>query len=242
MRYTLIIHRQLMNDYFLFTERVFPVLHRPTFLQVVDDLYNRDIIGIKKFEHLAQFYFTISIAYWFDQTMSLEEKTHHQIRALQTACRCYLATLHMRRDGLTRLQTMILHSYALLLLRQRAEAVRMSAVANTKALEVGLHHDGKHFNGNPLETQMRRRIFWCVFMLRKYLFRTSPAFGISLLPKLLPDIGVRTASWMQSADGRATSYAVLPLRHYFHRIQSIVLGKDKRRRLLPAVLLYLHRL
>ena len=42
----------------------------------------------------------------------------------------------------------------------------MSAVANTKALEIGLHHDGKQFNGNPLETQMRRRIFWCVFMLR----------------------------------------------------------------------------
>jgi hypothetical protein len=53
----------------------------------------------------------------------------------------------------------------------------MSAVANTKALEVGLHHDGKQFNGNPLEAQMRRRVFWCVFMLRMYPYKV--AFSVS---------------------------------------------------------------
>ena len=42
----------------------------------------------------------------------------------------------------------------------------MDANLAVEALEIGLHHDGKVFNGNPLETQMRRRIFWCVFMLR----------------------------------------------------------------------------
>lgn len=51
----------------------------------------------------------------------------------------------------------------------------MSAVANTKALEIGLHHDGKQSTGNPLETQMRRRVFWCVFMLRKYILRLGKA-------------------------------------------------------------------
>lgn len=43
--------------------------------------------------------------------------------------------------------------------------------ANMAALEVGLHHDGKQFKGNPLETEMRRRVFWCVFML--HLFNSS---------------------------------------------------------------------
>ena len=55
------------------------------------------------------------------------------------------------------------------MLRQRSEGLRISAMANTKALEVGLHHDGRQFTGNPLETEMRRRVFWCVFMLRAYL-------------------------------------------------------------------------
>ena len=145
------------------------MLHRPTFTNVVNDLYLQDTIGTDRFEHLAQFYFALSIGYWFDTTLSFEERTRNQIRGLQTACRCYFTTLHTRRDGLTRLQTLTLHSYTLVMLRQRGEALRISAMANTKALEVGLHHDGKQYTGNPLETEMRRRVFWCVFMLRMYI-------------------------------------------------------------------------
>jgi hypothetical protein len=100
---------KLMADYFKFTERVFPVLHRPTFLRVVDGLYQQNTIGLDRFEYLAQFYFASSIAYWFDMSLSFQEKSKYQIRALQTACRCFFTTLHKRRDGVTRLQTMILH-------------------------------------------------------------------------------------------------------------------------------------
>lgn len=50
-------------------------------------------------------------------------------------------------------------------------ALTISLQANMAALEVGLHHDGKQFKGNPLETEMRRRVFWCVFML--HLFNSS---------------------------------------------------------------------
>ena len=163
----LIVVSQVLGDFFTFTERVFPVLHRPSFMRHVDDLYGRDTIGTDRFEPLAQFYFALSIGHWFNTQETLEERTRNQILALQTACRCFFTTLHTRRDGLTRLQTLTLHSYALILLRQRSEALRISAMANTKALEVGLHHDGKQFTGNPLETEMRRRVFWCVFMLRK---------------------------------------------------------------------------
>ena len=144
------------------------MLHRPTFMYIVNELYSQDTIGTNRFEPLAQFYFTLSIGYWFDTTLTFEERSRNQIRALQTACRCYFTTLHTRRDGLCRLQTLTLHSYALIMLRQRSEALRISAMANTIALEVGLHHDGKQFTGNPLQTEMRRRVFWCVFMLRRY--------------------------------------------------------------------------
>jgi hypothetical protein len=61
-----------MADYFLFTERVFPVLHRPSFLRVIDDLYKQDTIGIDRFEYLAQFHFAMSIAHWFNMSLTLE--------------------------------------------------------------------------------------------------------------------------------------------------------------------------
>jgi hypothetical protein len=74
----------------------------------------KETIGVDRFELLGQFYFAASIAYWFDMSLSLQDKTSYQIRALQAGCRCYFTTLHTRRDGLTRLQTMILHVCILL--------------------------------------------------------------------------------------------------------------------------------
>lgn len=65
-----------MIDYFVYTERVFPVLHRPTFLRDVDDLYDQENIGLDRFESLAQFYFAMSIGYWFDMTLTLEVRSH----------------------------------------------------------------------------------------------------------------------------------------------------------------------
>lgn len=140
-------------------------------MQVVDELYSLEQIGIDYFEVLAQFYLTLSIGHCFNFQVSFEERAQNQIRGLQTGVRCFYTALHTRRDGLSRLQTFALHSYALVLLRQRSEAMRVSAMANTKALECGLHHDGAAFAGNPLETEMRRRVFWCVFMLRTYGLR-----------------------------------------------------------------------
>lgn len=147
-------------------------------MKTVDELYSLEVISPAWFEMLGQFYFALSIGHGLNPNTNLEERTEHQIRGLQTGARCFYTTLHTRRDGLTRLQTLALHSYALILLRQRSEALRISSMANTKALECGLHHDGKQFHGNPLETEMRRRVFWCVFMLRKF-------------PKQLPCVIVR---------------------------------------------------
>lgn len=98
-----------MSDYFLYTERVFPVLHRPTFLKVVDELYSQGTIGMDYFDYLAQFWFAVSIAHWFSTSLSFQERTKYQIHALQTAHRCYFTIMHKRRDGLQRLQTIILH-------------------------------------------------------------------------------------------------------------------------------------
>lgn len=166
-----VVSVQVVNLFFLFTERVFPVLHQPTFRGVVDHLYNSDPVPDDDFELLAQFYFALSIGYCFDTQRRREDCNRDQISALQTACRCHISRLHWRVDGLARLQTLALHSYALTLLRQRSQAMRISAMANMAALEVGLHHDGKQFKGNPLETEMRRRVFWCVFML--HLFNSA---------------------------------------------------------------------
>lgn len=208
----------VINNFFIFTERCFPILHRPTFVAVIDELYSMDTIGTDSFEMLAQFYLALAIGHSFSHELTREERTSKQIEALQTGCRCHYATLHMRRDGLTRLQTLSLHSYALITLRQRSEALRLSAMANIKALECGLHHDGNRYTGNPLETEMRRRIFWCTFML--HLFSSSLA-GI---PRALHEADITIAEPNDVDDDKLTSTGVsesLPGESKIHRFISV---------------------
>ncbi|KAI6793590.1 hypothetical protein KC332_g16796, partial [Hortaea werneckii] len=208
---------RVIDLFFLFTERVFPVLHQPTFRGVVDLIYeegSKGSVPAEQFELLAQFYFSLSIGYCFDMQRSREDRNRDQIRALQYACRCHISRLHWRVDGLARLQTLALHSYALIMLRQRSQAMRISAMANMAALEVGLHHDGKQFKGNPLETEMRRRVFWCVFML--HLFNSS----LQGLPRALHEADITIAEPSDIDDEHLTPTEVLnhvPSRTKIHR-------------------------
>lgn len=212
------VAKKVIGDFFTFTERVFPILHRPTFIQVVDELYSLETIGPEWFELLAQFYLTMSIGHGFNMKLSFEERTQNQIRSLQTGVRCFFNTMHTRRDGLTRLQTLTMHSYALVMLRQRSEAMRMSAMANTIALGCGLHHDGHQYSGNPLETEMRRRVFWCVFML--HLFNSS----LEGLPRTLHEADITVAEPTDVDDDQLTTTAILnsvPGRSKIHRFVSV---------------------
>ncbi|KAF2484144.1 fungal-specific transcription factor domain-containing protein [Neohortaea acidophila] len=209
---------KVFDDFFKFTERIFPILHRPTFVQVVDELYSLESIGIDYYEVLAQFYLTLSIGHCFNFQVTFEQRTQNQIRGLQTGVRCFYTALHTRRDGLSRLQTFALHSYALVLLRQRSEAMRVSAMANTKALECGLHHDGAAFAGNPLETEMRRRVFWCVFML--HLFNSS----VEGLPRALHEVDITVLEPTDVDDEQLTTTEIrqsIPGRSKIHRFVSV---------------------
>ncbi|KAF2723952.1 hypothetical protein K431DRAFT_292248 [Polychaeton citri CBS 116435] len=208
----------VLNHFFAFTQRLFPVLHKPSFLSAVDQLYSLDNIGVESFELLAQFYFALAIGNSYLQDYTHEERVARQVRAIETGLRCHFTTFHTRRDGLTRLQTLALHSYALALLRQRSEALRISSMANTKALECGLHHDGNRGAGNPLEQQMRRRVFWSVFMLHLYL--TS----LAGLPRLLHEADITIAEPDNIDDEQLTTTEVLnnalPGRTRIHRFVS----------------------
>ena len=209
---------RILNFFFIFTQRVFPILHRPSFQAVVDTLYSLNPITTDHFEQLAQFYFCLSVGHCFDLSRPRDERIKDQIRNMEIGCRCHFTTLHARRDGLTRLQTLALQSYALIMLRQRSEALRVSAIANIMALECGLHHDGTQFDGNPLETEMRRRVFWCVFML--HLF-SSAFMGI---PRALHEADITIAEPSDIDDEYLTSTKVLnslPGRTKIHRFVSV---------------------
>ncbi|KXL51067.1 hypothetical protein M433DRAFT_157809 [Acidomyces richmondensis BFW] len=209
---------RIVDLFFTFTERVYPVLHRPTFKCVVNQLYATSQVDPSGFEQLAQLYFVLSIGYCFDFERDIEDRVRDQIRALQTACRCLFTTLHRKRNGLMRLQTLALHSYALLLLRQRSESVEVSATANVLALEIGLHHDGQRMNGNPLETEMRRRVFWCVFIL--HLCNSS----LQGLPRALHEADIQIAEPSDVDDEQLTTTEIrpaLPGKTKIHRFISV---------------------
>lgn len=209
---------RILDLFFLFTSRVFPVLHQPTFRGLVEHLYGLDTIRTESYEALAQLYFALSIGYCFDVQRARDERGQDQIRCLQLANRCNITELHYRRDGLARLQTLALHSYALILLGQRSGGMRISAMANVAALEVGLHHDGKQFKGNPLETEMRRRVFWCTFMV--HLFCCS----LQGLPRALHEADITIAEPSDIDDEYLTPTEVLrsvPGRTKIHRFVTL---------------------
>jgi len=209
---------RVVDIFFLFTERVYPVLHRSTFKGTVDHLYSLPQMDLDAFEQLAQLYFVLSIGYCFDLRRATEDRVRDQIRALETASRCHFTTLHRKRIGLARLQTLALHSYALLLLRQRSASVEVSATANVLALEIGLHHDGHRMNGNPLETEMRRRVFWCVFIL--HLCNSS----LQGLPRALHEADIQIAEPSDVDDDQLTTTEIrqaLPGRTKIHRFISV---------------------
>lgn len=209
---------QLLNDFFCFTERVFPVLHRPTFIEAVNRLYRTHSLQSDDYEILGQLYLALSIAHTFSQTLAKDARIREQIRNLQLACRCRYTCLHARRDGLSRLQTLALHSYALIMLRQRSEALRLCAEANAKALECGLHHDGNHFGRNVLEMEMRRRVFWSVWMLSAF---TSSLAG---LPRNLHEADITVAEPSDIDDDQISENGVaegLPGPTKIHRFISV---------------------
>lgn len=209
---------RLLDYFFIFTERTFPILHRPTFENIVNELYASNHITTESFEQLSQFYFCLSVGHCFNMGRSRDDRIKDQIRNLETGCRCHFTTLHTRRDGLTRIQTLALQAYALIMLRQRSEALRISAMANMKALECGLHHDGMKHSGNPLETEVRRRVFWCVFMLH--------LFGSSFLglPRALHEADITIAEPSDIDDEFLTPTKVLdtlPGRTKMHRFVNV---------------------
>ncbi|KAF2763607.1 hypothetical protein EJ03DRAFT_68530 [Teratosphaeria nubilosa] len=226
---------RILHLFFLFTQRTFPVVHRPSFMGAIDHLYRLRNIGMESFEILSQLYFALSIGYCFDLSRETEDRAHDQIRAFQTACHCHFRTLHMKTDGLMRLQTLAMHSYALLTLRQRSESMRISAIANTVALEVGLHHEGPRFAGNPLETQMKRRVFWCIFTL--HLSNSS----LQGLPRALHEADITISEPSDIDDEYLTPTEVLncvPGRTKIHRF----IGVCRLSRILSRTLdvLYTH--
>jgi len=209
---------RVIELFFAFTERVYPVLHQPTFKCVVNHLYDTSQMDPNGFEQLTQLYFVLSIGYCFDFERDKGGRVRDQIRALQTACRCHFTTLHRKINGLMRLQTLPLHSYALLLLRQCSESFEVSATANVLALEIGLHHDGHRMNGNPLETEMRRRVFWCVFILNLY---NSSLQG---LPRVLHEADIQVAEPSDVDDEQLTTTEIrpaLPGKTKIHRFISV---------------------
>lgn len=230
---------RILNYYFIFTERVFPILHRPSFQAAVEELYSRQPMNVGSFEHLAQFYFCLSVGYCFDLSRARDERIRDQIRTLETGRRCHFTTLHTRREGLTRLQTIGLQAYALIMLRQRSEALRISAIANTKALEIGLHHDGNRFAGNPLDTEMRRRVFWCVFMLHLFtsaflgLPRTLHEADITIAePSDIDDECLRTTRVLNAVPGRTKIHrfvTVCRLIRILSRTLDVLYSHNKRK-------------
>ena len=81
------------------------------------------------------------------------------------AKQCQHHTLFTNKDQFTCLQAMTVESLLYLQLGEQSRSMRTAGMASMLALELGMHRSTRRFNYGPLQAEMRKRVFWCIFLL-----------------------------------------------------------------------------
>ncbi|KAI9786697.1 MAG: hypothetical protein M1816_007838 [Peltula sp. TS41687] len=174
-----LISDQLINIYFQEWAPLFPVLHRPTFLASYETFCVAPD-SIKEPRTLTQLYLVFCIA-----AASGEQSLQKDVHIYEKIWRDALDGL-TSDHSITTLQCFILAQMFYLSTgdHERLQSCRSLAVGLSHRL--GLHQNQRHFSFGPLESETRKKIFWCLY--------TLDCFGAAILglPRLLKDNDIET--------------------------------------------------
>lgn len=168
-----------VNIYFQEWAPLFPVLHKPTFLQVYED-FASDSDKVKNNHKLAQLYLVFSIA-----ALSSEMPDLEQIAACETQWQRALDAIMMDNTMHT-LQCLVL---ALVYCTIRADYKRLQhykAIAVGLSHRLGLHQSQKRFSFGALTIETRKKVFWTLYSLDWYAPPPPSFFLRRLTPKAFP--------------------------------------------------------
>ncbi|KAI9836894.1 MAG: hypothetical protein M1819_001059 [Sarea resinae] len=184
---------------------MFPVLHKPTFLKSVQQIYEIPL-STHLTSFLPQLYMVLAVGAQYQALKSGDEAASTMVGRFYRIAKDsqYPRGAH---EDLMLLQDMVLELILLEAWDRPSEAAKLCRETTALVLQLGLHRHSRRFRYGPLETEMRKRIFWCV-----YIIDVCTALTLGL-PKSLrdPDIDVDYPSDVDDDSLTETNYLpVLP--------------------------------
>ncbi|KAL6247856.1 DNA-binding transcription factor cat8 [Rhinocladiella similis] len=175
-----ILSDQYINLFFQEWQPLLPVLHRPTFLRVYEQYVSNPDAGNwqNNKQSLAQLYLIFEISALSNITTSKKNapsfESHWRKALYSTSSTASVSTL----------QCHVLAQICYLLRADSTHLLRHRGIAVTMCHELGLHQGHKYQSLSPLESETRKKVFWCQYVLDKF---TSATTGT---PMLLRDVDI----------------------------------------------------
>lgn len=150
---------------------IFPILHRPSFANSLHQLYDspssehgRPVLGI--------FYLILALGCRHLFLTGDATGGNPTVKSSQEDIEYYSKSSKYHNDilalnSLTTLQYQELQTLWFLYTGKRSLAFQVTGSMNRLALELGLHQHTRRFKFGPLETELRKRVFWVCYILDK---------------------------------------------------------------------------
>ncbi|MCJ1472560.1 hypothetical protein MMC13_001209 [Lambiella insularis] len=169
---------QLMNVFFQEWAPLFPILHRPTFLQLYAN-YVADPTSIKDPQSIAQLHLVFGIA-----ALSIELNAP----AVNKFELQWLPALNsiISKTTLATLQCLVLAQICCLSEGDHSRLLYYKGIAVTMSQRLGLHRSQKRFSIGALARETRKKVLWSLYTLDCF---SAAVIG---LPKILRDDDIQT--------------------------------------------------
>ena len=157
---------------------LYPIVHKPSILQTVEgilrssDAHGSDLIV------LYQTLVLLALGTIDHQGECTRQHRHficlsEQFYSASTTLLDYV----MNQPCLQSLQGLVLVQIYLQISNRYSTSSHLSGVATRLAQTLGLHRHSQRFKFDPLETELRRRAWWCQYSLDAYVLSLSPLKG-----------------------------------------------------------------
>ncbi|KAF3932117.1 hypothetical protein ABW20_dc0107169 [Dactylellina cionopaga] len=217
----------LVTSFFQEYHPLFPILHRPKFLSIYENLINCEQESPeypREYHEIAQLFLVFSIASSQSETRNTAE---HESFTRQWQ---YALEAIMLEPSVESLQCLVLAQLYCMSIGDDSRLNQYKSLAVGTALRLGLNQDQKKFGVSALQTEMRKRAFWCVYLL--------DAFSASMLglPTLINNEEVNVEYPADIDDEYVSESGLLPTMPGDHTKISSALALFRASRILANVL------
>ncbi|KAK6530146.1 hypothetical protein TWF694_003514 [Orbilia ellipsospora] len=217
----------LVTAFFQEYHPLFPILHRPKFLSIYENLINCEQDSPeypREYHEIAQLFLVFSIASSQSETRNTAE---HESFTRQWQ---YALEAIMLEPSIESLQCLVLAQLYCMSIGDDSRLNQYKSLAVGTALRLGLNQDQKKFGISALQLEMRKRAFWCVYLLDSF---SASMLG---LPTLINDEETSIEYPADIDDEYVSESGILPTMPGDHTKISSALALFRGSRILSKVL------